>query len=38
MTIDFIYGHILDQAFESKDESEVHFMRELVSIVFLRRP
>ena len=38
-TIDGLYEHILDQACESKDESEVIPMRQLVSmIVFLRNP
>ena len=37
--IDGLYGHILDQACESKEESEVAPMRQLVSmIVFLRNP
>jgi hypothetical protein len=37
--IDDLYGHILDQACESKEESEVIPMRQLVSmIVFLRNP
>ena len=37
--IDGLYGHILDQACESKEESEVIPMRQLVSmIVFLRNP
>jgi hypothetical protein len=38
-TIDGLYEHILDQACESKEESEVIPMRQLVSmIVFLRNP
>ena len=38
-TIDGLYEHILDQACESKDETEVTPMRELVAmIVFLRNP
>ena len=38
-TIDGLYEHILDQACESRDESEVIAMRQLVSmIVFLRNP
>ena len=38
-TIDGLYGHILDQACESKEESEVIPMRQLVSmIVFLQNP
>ena len=38
-TIDGLYEHILDQACESKEESEVIPMRRLVSmIVFLRNP
>ena len=38
-TIDGLYEHILDQACELKDESEVIPMRQLVSmIVFLRNP
>ena len=38
-TINGLYEHILDQACESKDESEVILMRQLVSmIVFLRNP
>ena len=38
-TIDGLYEHILDQACESKDETEVIPMRQLVSmIVFLRNP
>ena len=38
-TIDGLYKHILDQACESKEESEVIPMRQLVSIiVFLRNP
>ena len=38
-TIDGLYEHILDQACESKDESEVIPMRQLVSmIVFLQNP
>ena len=38
-TVDGLYGHILDQACESKEESEVIPMRQLVSmIVFLRNP
>ena len=37
--IDGLYGHILDQACELKEESEVIPMRQLVSmIVFLRNP
>jgi nucleoside-triphosphatase THEP1 len=37
--IDDLYGHILDQACESKEESEVIPMRQLVSvIVFVRNP
>ena len=39
LTIDGLYGHILDQACESKEEREVIPMRQLVSmIVFLRNP
>ena len=38
-TIDGLYDHILDQACESKEESEVIPMRQLVSmIIFLRNP
>ena len=38
-TIDGLYEHILDQACESKDETEVIPMRQLVSmIVFLQNP
>jgi hypothetical protein len=38
-TVDGLYEHILDQACESKEESEVIPMRQLVSmIVFLRNP
>ena len=38
-TIDGLYEHILDQACESKEESEIIPMRQLVSmIVFLRNP
>ena len=37
--IDGLYGHILEQACESKEESEVIPMRQLVSmIIFLRNP
>jgi nucleoside-triphosphatase THEP1 len=39
LTIDSLYEHILDQACESKEESEVIPMRQLVSmVVFLRNP
>ena len=39
LAIDGLYRHILDQACESKEESEVIPMRQLVSmIVFLRNP
>ena len=38
-TIDGLYDHVLDQACESRDESEVIPMRQLVTmIVFLRNP
>ena len=38
-TIDSLYNHILDQACESKEESEVIPMRQLVSmIIFFRNP
>ena len=39
LTIDGLYGHILDQACEGKEEREVIPMRQLVSmIIFLRNP